>query len=102
MVGGVGEGLQQVSLVLKRVVDFPLKVLEPRDEVLQRALCVRMVQHAAGRDLQPAVHQLHGWSQNSRYQQRRVRPPLHRQYLHTTATGETEKHQVLNKEVMQN
>lgn len=87
VVGGVGEGLQQVSLVLKCVVDFPLKVLEPRDEVLQRALCVRMVQHAAGRDLQPAVHQLHSW-----YQQRRVRPSLHRQHLHTTATGEAEKH----------
>lgn len=60
MVGGVGEGLQEVRLVLKSVIDLPFEVLETRDEVLQRPLRVRMVQHAAGRDLQPAVHQLHG------------------------------------------
>lgn len=55
MVGSVGEGLQEVSLVLKGVVDLSFKVLEAGNEVVESLLCVRMVQHAAGRDLQPAV-----------------------------------------------
>lgn len=60
MVGSVGEGLQEVSLVLKGVVDLPFKVLEARDEVVESSLCVGMGQHAAGRDLQPAVAQVDG------------------------------------------
>lgn len=51
MVGSVGEGLQQVSLVLKGVVDLFFKILKAGYEVVERPLCVRMVQHAAGRDL---------------------------------------------------
>ena len=59
MVGGVGEGLQQVGLVLKGVVDLLFKVLKAGDEVVERSRCVWMVQHAAGRDLQPTVAQVH-------------------------------------------
>lgn len=55
MVGGVCERLQQVGLVLEGVADFPLKVLEAGDEVVEGALCVRVVEHAAVRDLQPAI-----------------------------------------------
>lgn len=51
MVGSMGEGLQEVSLVLKGVVDLSFKVLEARNEVVESSLCVWMVQHAAGRDL---------------------------------------------------
>lgn len=58
MVGRVSEGLQEVSLVLKGVVDLSFKVLEARDEVVESPLCVWMVQHAAGWDLQPAVAQV--------------------------------------------
>lgn len=55
MVGSMGEGLQEVSLVLKSVVDLPFKVLEAGDEVVEGSRCIWMVQHAAGRNLQPAV-----------------------------------------------
>ena len=60
MVGSVGEGLQEVSLVLKGVVDLSFEVLEARDEVVESPFCIWMVQHAAGRDLQPAVAQVDG------------------------------------------
>lgn len=55
MVGSVGEGLQEVSLVLKGVVDFPFEVLKARNEVVESSLCVWMIQQAAWRDLQPTV-----------------------------------------------
>ena len=55
MVRSVSEGLQEVSLVLKGVVDFSFKILEAGDEVVQSTLCIWMVQHTAGWDLQPAV-----------------------------------------------
>lgn len=58
MVGSVGKGLQEVSLVLKGVVDLSFKVLEAGDEVIESSLCIWMVQHAARRDLQPAVAQV--------------------------------------------
>lgn len=60
MVGSVGEGLQEVSLVLESVVDLSFEVLEAGDQMVKSPLGVRMVQHAAGRDLQPAVAQVHG------------------------------------------
>lgn len=60
MVGSMGEGLQEVSLVLKGVVDLSFKVLKAGDEVVESSLCVWMSQHAARRDLQPAVAQVDG------------------------------------------
>lgn len=61
MVGSVGEGLQEVSLVLKGVVDLFFKVLEAGYEVVESSLSVWMVQHAAGWDLQPAIAQAYGY-----------------------------------------
>lgn len=58
MVGRVGEGLQQVGLVLKGVADLSFKVLKAGDEMVECVLCVGVVQHAAGWDLQPAVAQI--------------------------------------------
>lgn len=55
MVGSVGEGLQEVSLVLKGVVDLLFEVFKARDEVVESSLCVWMVQHASGWDLEPAI-----------------------------------------------
>lgn len=46
MVGSVGEGLQEVCLVLKGVVDLSFKVLKARDEVIQGSLSIWMAQHA--------------------------------------------------------
>lgn len=60
MVGSMGEGLQQVGLVLEGVVDLRFKVLKARDEMVECVLSVRVVQHAAGWDLQPAVTQVAG------------------------------------------
>lgn len=42
MVGSVGEGLQEISLVLKGVVDLSFKVLEAGDKVVESSLCVWM------------------------------------------------------------
>lgn len=58
MVGSVCEGLQQVSLVLKGVIDPLLKVLKARDEMIQGGLSIGMVQQTPGWDLQPAVGQV--------------------------------------------
>lgn len=60
MVRSMGEGLQQVRLVLKGVADLSFKVLEARDKVVECALCVRVFQHTAGWDLQPAITQVIG------------------------------------------
>lgn len=60
MVGSVGEGLQEIRLVLESVADLSFKVLEAGDEVVEGSLSIWMVQHAAGRDLQPAIAQVHG------------------------------------------
>lgn len=60
MVGSMGEGLQQVSLVFKGVVDPFLKVLKARDEVIQSGLSIGMVQQTPGWDLQPAIGQVCG------------------------------------------
>lgn len=60
MVGSMSEGLQEVRLVLKRVVDPFLKVLKARDEVIQSRLSVGVVQETPGWDLQPAVGQVCG------------------------------------------
>lgn len=83
MVGSVGEGLQEVSLVLKGVVDLSFKVLEAGNEVVERLLGVRMVQHAAGRDLQPAVALVDGGDGGLAPLRHRSRlgPPLQRQHL---------------------
>lgn len=58
MVGSVSEGLQEISLVLKSVVDLFFKVLKARYEVVESSFCIWMVQHAAGWDLEPAVTQV--------------------------------------------
>lgn len=58
MVGRVGEGLQEVSLVFKGVIDPLFKVLKARDEVIESGLSIGMLQQTSGRDLQPAVGQV--------------------------------------------
>lgn len=58
MVGSMSEGLQEVSLVFKGVIDPFLKVLKARDEVIQSGLSIRMVQQTPGWDLEPAVDQV--------------------------------------------
>lgn len=79
----MGEGLQQVGLILEGVVDLLFEVLKAGDEMLERALCVRVVQHAAGWDLQPAVAQVcrRGLAGGSL-----ARPRLRRQHLQATET----------------
>lgn len=58
MVGSMGEGLQEVSLVFKGVIDPLFKVLKARDEVMKSGLSIWMVQQTPGWDLQPAVGQV--------------------------------------------
>lgn len=58
MIRGVRKRLQKISLVFKRVANLPLKVLEARNKVVEGALGIRVLEHAAGRDLKPAVLQL--------------------------------------------
>lgn len=60
MVGGVGERLQQVGLVLKGVADLSFKVLKAGDEMVECVLSIGVVQHTAGWDLQPAVAEISG------------------------------------------
>lgn len=58
MIGSVGEGLQEISLVLESVVDLSFKVLKSGDEMVESPFGIGMVQQAAGRDLEPAVAQV--------------------------------------------
>lgn len=60
MIGSMREGLQEIRLVLKSVVDLLFKVLKARDEVVESSCCVWMVQHTAGWYLEPAVTQVTG------------------------------------------
>lgn len=89
MVGSVGEGLQEVSLVLKGVVDLSFKVLEAGDEVVESSLGVWMVQHASGWDLQPAVAQVDGCGLPALHHRPRQEASLQRQHLGSNNTTYT-------------
>lgn len=89
MVGSMGEGLQQVGLILEGVVDLLFEVFKAGDEMLKRPLCVWVGQHAAGWDLQPAVAQVcsrrpAAWGFGCP-----ACPRLRRQHLQSTETQNT-------------
>lgn len=77
MVGCVGERLQQVGLVLEGVADPSFEVLKAGDQVVESVLGIGVVQHAAGRDLQPAIAQIAGSSPTALSRS----PLLQRQHL---------------------
>lgn len=79
MVGSMGEGLQEVSLILKRVIDPLFKVLKARDEVVESRLSIWMVQHTSGWDFEPAVAQVCGLTALQRFP--RQGPSLQWQHL---------------------